>query len=77
MKVIVITNDCNEFVGIAKNTEAIKEVISKLWDGLPVEVHLSDGTLTAEIFHGEGTNIAEGNSSVWDYRFWEEDVIGV
>ena len=75
MKVIVVTDDCNEFLGLAKNTQAIEKIISKLWNGLPVSVTLKDGSLTAEIFHGEDTDIAKGDSSIWDYRFWEEDVI--
>ena len=75
MKVIVVTDDCNEFLGLAKNTQAIKKIISKHWDDAPVNIiALADGTLTAEVFH---TDIGrdEGDSGIWDYRFWEEDII--
>jgi len=33
-----------------------------------------DGTLTAKVFHTDMPE-DEGYSGIWDYRFWEEDII--
>ena len=77
MIVYVVTDDCNEFLGLASGLDSIASVIFRRFPADQVKVTtIGDGEVSVEVTHGDGSNTGDGRSSIWDYRYWEEEVVG-